>query len=94
MGVADSVDIGKLLKGGWLAGLDLNSRVLNPRLGFSPHMAMIYEKFSQSYKLYDSGLPPKPGRVAASELLLKAWQYAGKKNTALIVVRRQNAGNR
>ena len=85
---AKLADIDNLLTKGWLVGIDLNSRILNKRPGFSSHMVVIYEKIGQNYALHDPGLPPKPRRKVPAELLLKAWQYTGKQNAALVAVSR------
>jgi hypothetical protein len=85
---AELSDIDDLLAKGWLVGIDLNSRTLNKRPGFSSHMIVIYEKAGQNYLFHDPGLPPKPRRKVPPGLLLKAWQYAGSENVALIAVGR------
>jgi len=80
-------DLDKFLAEGWLAALDVNSRVLNGRSGYSGHVVVVYAKAGSNYMLHDPGLPPKRALKISRAKLLKAWQYTGKKNTAIFAVR-------
>src|SRR5581483_3299184 len=79
-------DIDKLLANGWLMAIDINSRTLNNRSGYSGHAVVVYKKEGQNYLIHDPGLPPNPSRKVTRKKLLEAWQYAGKNNTSLIAV--------
>src|SRR5262249_43640645 len=52
-------DLDDYLAMGWLVLLDVNSRVLNGRPGYSGHVVLVYEKIGQKYMLHDPGLPAK-----------------------------------
>ena len=82
-------DIDRLLTAGWLVGVDLNSRTLNGREGFSSHMVTIFDSSKQSLTLHDPGLPPHPNRKVSKDTFLEAWSYTGPESLSLVAVRKQ-----
>jgi hypothetical protein len=81
-------ELRELVKDGWLVGIDLNSRTLNQKEGYSSHMVVIFDYNGGIFTLHDPGLPPHADRKVGEKLLLKAWEYAGPENKSLIAVRK------
>jgi hypothetical protein len=81
-------ELKELLNDGWLVGIDLNSRALNEKEGYSSHMVIIFSFENGIFTLHDPGLPPKANRKVSEKLLTKAWEYGGKENKSLIAVRK------
>jgi hypothetical protein len=51
-------------------------------------MVVVWQKKGGNYALHDPGLPPQPSRKVPKNMLLKAWQYAGKENMALVALKK------
>jgi hypothetical protein len=73
---------------GWLVGIDLNSRTLNQKEGYSSHMVILFDYKEGFFTLHDPGLPPYASRKVEEKLMLKAWEYAGKENKSLIAIQK------
>lgn len=80
-------DIDRLLAGGWLVGIDLNSRTLNNAGGYSSHMVVIFDADKHSFWLHDPGLKPSPNRKVSRHKLAEAWFYSGRNNAGLVALR-------
>lgn len=81
-------DLDKLIKDGWLVGIDLNARVLNERPGYSSHMVVIFDMDADEYSLHDPGLSPHPNRQVSRQKLAEAWFWSGRENAGLVAVKR------
>lgn len=82
---ASTDDLDALLGEGWLAGIDLNSNVLNGNAGFSSHMVVVFDRHDDGYRLHDPGLPPSANRLVSAEALHSAWSYSGDELSLLAV---------
>lgn len=81
-------ELKKFVKDGWLVGVDLNSRTLNKKEGYSSHMVTVFGCKDGYIIFHDPGLPPCPRRVVSENLFLQAWEYGGKENKSLVAVRK------
>jgi hypothetical protein len=73
---------------GWLVGVDLNSRTLNKKEGYSSHMVVVFDYDDGVFTLHDPGLPPHPNRKVSESLFLQAWEYAGSEHKSLMAIRK------
>lgn len=85
-------DLKILLNEGWLVGVDLNSRTLNDKAGYSSHMVVVFDAHHNTLWLHDPGLPPQQNREVSEDLFIKAWEYGGTENTSLVALRRTGQG--
>jgi hypothetical protein len=81
-------ELKKLVSSGWLVGVDLNSRTLNKKEGYSSHMVTVFGCKDGYVIFHDPGLPPCPRRVVSEKLFLQAWEYTGKENKSLVALRK------
>jgi hypothetical protein len=81
-------ELKRLVNDGWLVGVDLNSRILNKKEGYSSHMVVVFNYKDGIFTLHDPGLPPHPNREVSEELFLQAWEYAGKEHKSLMAIRK------
>lgn len=77
-------EIIKYLKDEYLIGMEVDSRALNNKQGFSLHYVLIYDFDGKYFILHDPGLPPLEARKVSIEEFSKAFDYegAGKSMTA------------
>ena len=77
-------DIDKLLKVGWLVGVEINTRVLQNRSGFNGHMVLVIGRQESSYLIHDPGLPAYKAREISVHDFVRSWAYTGAEKTSLI----------
>ena len=65
-------DIDTMLHDGFLVFVQLNSKILNNKDGYTAHMILLHGKEGDEYIAHDPGLPPHPNRHIPKTLLLKA----------------------
>lgn len=87
MRIPTDQDIASLLRDGWLVMVDVNSRKLNNKPGFSGHRVLIYEANSQGVTMHDPGLPAYPARSVSWQALERAWADPNEGSKMLIAVR-------
>ena len=70
-------EIKKLVQEGALVGVELNSRILNKRDGFSLHYILIYDFDESGFILHDPGLPPIEARHVTYAEFNEAFNFPG-----------------
>jgi len=70
--IATNDDISRMLAGGRLVFVTLNSKALNEAEGYSDHAVLVIDERDEDFIIHDPGLPPRPYRVVAKSLLHKA----------------------
>ncbi len=70
-------EISDEVNGGALAGVTVNSSVLNGTGGFSLHYVLVYAADANTLTLHDPGLPPVPSRTVTTEAFDKSFNYPG-----------------
>ncbi|PIY70587.1 hypothetical protein COY89_00350 [Candidatus Roizmanbacteria bacterium CG_4_10_14_0_8_um_filter_36_36] len=70
-------EIIQLLKGVALIGVEINSRILNHRDGFSLHFVLLYDFDGVNIILHDPGLPPIKSRKVSLQEFEKSFNFKG-----------------
>lgn len=83
----DLSDIKKYLDNGYLVGVNINSRILNSREGYSGHFVVVYEYDDENLYLQDPGPPPTANRKVPYDLFTKAWEYPNEQMKNLTAFR-------
>lgn len=65
------------LKQGALIGVEVNSRILNKKSGFSLHFVLLYDFDGKNIILHDPGLPPIQSRKVTIEEFDKCFNFKG-----------------
>ncbi len=69
----------------YLVILNINSRVLNCKKGFSGHFIIITGFDKNNIFFHDPGLPPESNRRVSKKLFLKAWQYPQEEYDTILI---------
>lgn len=77
-------EIIKFLKAGSLIGVEINSRILNKKEGFSLHFVLLYDYDGGHFILHDPGLPSIKGRRVSLEEFKKAFSFPGSNGAITI----------
>ncbi len=83
-------EIIQFLKKGSLIGVEINSRILNKKEGFSLHYVLIYDFDGKNFYLHDPGLPPEEARKVPVKDFEKAFAYPGA-NLAIAVFKKNKS---
>ena len=70
-------EITENLKDGFLVSVEVNSRILNNKPGFSLHYILLYDFDGRNIILHDPGLPPIKGRKITLKDFEKAFNFPG-----------------
>lgn len=77
--VPQKEDIIKLTDKGYVVAVNVNSRVLNGKDGYSGHFVVIKGYDDKNFILNDPGLPGKENRLVSFDIFEKAWAYPSEK---------------
>ncbi len=80
-------EIKQLLIGDYLIIVNLNSRILNGRDGYTGHFVVIKGFDKQGFIINDPGLPGKENRKVDFELFERAWAYPNEKAKNIMAFR-------
>jgi hypothetical protein len=86
--IPTQANIKELLANDWLVMIDVNSRKLNKKSGFSGHRVLIYGADERGVVLHDPGPPPSPSRKVTWQALEDAWADPNEDSKMLIAVRK------
>jgi len=85
----DLSDLDSRIRDGSVLIVNLNAAALNRVPGYSGHFVVICDVGTDSIRIHDPGLPPRPGLIVPVDRFERAWGYpaAGDKN--LMAIRRK-----
>lgn len=78
--IPDFTDIENLLNKGFLIGINVNSKILADKEGYSGHFVIVYEINKDNITFHDPGLPGKEAMTISLEKFEKAWAYPDEKS--------------
>jgi hypothetical protein len=76
-------DILSALQQKYLLIINVNSRLLNRKKGYSGHFVVVYRATSHTIWMYDPGFPPKKKRRVTRRVFEEAWEYPNKETKTL-----------
>lgn len=87
--IPDYNEIGERLRDGWLVLTNVNYYSLYGKSGYAGHFVLILEVGENYVLVHDPGLTHKPNEMISSDKFMNAWNYSGKVNRWLTLVRKR-----